>query len=375
MLADLTPVIRQGIIDNTTQGTIRLLLWCVGERTPVSLEMPGNCLQDIAGCRVKFRLRGGEEDEGTRHRRLAELVHALEDDGVPLIAGDMTLSRRYPLPPSPKRLANILSLELFQGAKLRCLIETEEFECEVGLAAWQCSASTAGAQEIINMSALRDHVLANVAEFRGPSLSHLGESGMPACRWDYVLNRAEAYMIIAPSIRAKYAGRPGGHVAEVFVLDRAAHLQRLATRAEQGQPTAPARSHRWEVLDFMEPEHAKLARAAMHHPLFEATAELSQIIQRHVIAKLSQYADNKEVEQLLSGYSGIISHVLATIMLAREGNAQLRDIAARAESLCERMQRVIRHGEALRPKARAVFMRGAEELLARLREFLCTHRQ
>ena len=58
MLADLTPIIRNGIIDNTTRGTIRLMLWCEGETAPIALEMAGNCLQDIAGCRVKFRLKG-----------------------------------------------------------------------------------------------------------------------------------------------------------------------------------------------------------------------------------------------------------------------------------------------------------------------------
>lgn len=377
MLADLTPIIRHGIIDNTTRGTIRLMLWCEGETAPIVLEMAGNCLQDIAGCHVRFRLTGSYtgEDEVPHRRRLVELLHSLQEDEDPIIAGDMTLSRRYPLPPHPERVANILSLELFQGARLRCLIETEEFECEVGPAEWQCSAEASAAQEIINMSALHDHVLTNVAEFRGPSLLHLGTAEMPTCRWDYALNRAEAYMLIAPSIRAKYAGKPGANVAEAFVLDRLNYLHQIAERAEQGQPATTERPPRWEVLDFMEPAHAKLARQSMRHPLFEATARLSQIIQRHIIANLSQYPDNKDIEALLTNYSGIISHVLATIMLVREGRVQLGAITSRAESLCGRMQLLLRHGEALQPKARAIFKRGAEELLARLREFLCMLRQ
>lgn len=375
MLINLTPIIHHGIIDNTTQGTVRLLLWCVGEAEPIPLEMPGNCLQDIAGCRVEFRLR---KDDNTEEpppplRTLRQLAHSHCSGEEPPIAGDMTLSRRFPLPQRPRRLANILSLEFFPGVRTRCIIETDEFEYTLSLPEWACSAAAAGAQEIINMAALHDHVLANVAAFRGPACAHVGTAEMPACRWDFALNRAEAYMLIAPSIRAKYAGRPGGDMAEAFVLDRLLYLHRAAEHAEQGEAVDPL--PHWEVLDFLKPSHAKLARRAMHHPLFDATAELSLILKKHVLAKLSQYENNKEVNTLLSSYAGIITHVLATIMLASEGQAQVASIISRAETLCKRMQLMMKYGESLQPEAHSFFMQGAEVMLARLREFLCTLRQ
>lgn len=374
MLVDLTPIIRHGIIDNTTQGAIRLLLWCVGESAPIPLEMPGNCLQDIAGCRVKFQLRD-RSSEAAPPQELLDLVRSLGQQQEPLIAGDMTLSRRYPTPPHPKRLANILSLEFFQGAKMRFIIEDENFEYETGLPEWACSTAAAGAQELTNMAAMHDHVLANVADFRGPSLMHLGTAEMPSCRWDYLLNRAEAYMILVPFIHAKYAGRPNAHIAEAFVLDCMEYLNQAAGRVEQGSsPGSLPRPH-WEVLDFMEPAHARLARLSMRHPLFGAAAQLSQIIRERIIAKLSQYKGNEKIETLLTHYSGIISHVLATIMLTREGKAHLGAITSRAESLCERMQQLLCYGEAILPKDRPPFIKGAEEVLARLKEFLCTLRQ
>lgn len=376
MLADLTPIIRHGLIDNTAQGHIRLKLWCEGEAAPISLEMEGNCMRDIAGCRVSFRLTGSPEEGEERHRDiLMRIAHDLCHADQPIIAGDMTLSRRFALPEHKGKVSNILSLEFFLGTKIRFVIETEEFEFEISLPEWECSRACESAQEIINMSALRDHVLANVAAFRGPSLMFLGTAEMPACRWDYALNRAEAYMLIAPSIQAKYAGHPRGKLAEAFVLDRLDYLHAAAADEEKGYTFWHERPHSWEVLDFMEPEDSKLARASMRHPLFGATAQLSQIIQKHVIAHLSQYADNKDIESMLSAYSGIISHVLATIMLEREKKVRVEAISARAESLYARMEQLLRYSEALKPTSKAAFRRGAETLLSELKEFLCKLRR
>lgn len=378
MLADLTSIIQRGIVDNTAQGTIRLKLWCVDDSTPISLEMEGNCLRDIAGCRVSFTLlRDEEPTEGKRQSEtLLKLARALREAEEPIIAGDMTLSRRLYLPAQGNKLLNVLSLEFFLGARVRFLIETEQFECETSLPTWACSSACEDAQEIINMAALHDHVLSNVAAFHGPSLTHIGTAEMPTCRWDYVLNRAEAYMIIAPSIRAKYVGRLHGDLAEAFVLDRLNYLQAAAEADENCEPPpAPEARHGWEVLDFMEPEHAKLARSAMRHPLFAATAHLSQIIQKYVIAKISQYAGNQDIEQLIASYSGIISHVLATIMLAREGQVRLGAITSRAESLCTRIKQLSGHADALNPKTRELFLSGVESLLAELKNFLCMLRK
>ena len=377
MLADLTPIIRRGILDNTTQDTIHMLLWCDGEDTPVVLDMPGNLLQDVAGCCMEFRLTGAPlpEEESEQREKLISLVYTLVQSPLPLIAGDMTLSRRFPLPTKPKRMANFLSLEFFLSARVRFLIETEEFECNIAPPKWECSAQAAAVQELVNMSAMHDHVLHFVNNFRSPSLAYIGTAEMPSCRWDYALNRAEAYMLIAPSVRAKYAARPGARAAESFVLDRALYLERAADLTEQGYNPDDETAPNWDLVDFLEPEHAKLARFALQHPLFTAAAKLSRIIQTQIISKFHQYSGNATVERLLESYSGLIPNVLATIMLAREGLVRPGAITSRAESLCIRVKQQIQYGEALKPAARVRFIRGAEELLARLREFLYTLQQ
>lgn len=375
MLADLTPIIREGVIDNTKKGLICLKLWCEREPDPISIEMEGNCLRDIAGCRVSFHLNLLPEQEIPHHHTLLELAHSLSQTTPQVIAGDMTLSRRFPLH-SGGGVANILSLELFQGSNIRYLIETDAFEYKISLPAWSCSEACETAQEMINMSALHDHVLANVSAFRGPSLMFIGTPEMPACRWDYALNRAEAYMIIYPSIRAKYAGRLRSRLSEAFVLDKLDYLNTAAEEEEHGFLSSYSeRNHMWEVLDFMEPEHAKLAKISMRHPLFHSIARLSRIIQNHIISRLEQYPDNKNIEALITNYSGIISHILATIMLAREKYEHVNAIRSRVQSLYMRMQQLIKYGKTLKPNSRVIFQHGANEVLTELRNFLFTLQQ
>ena len=44
-------------------------------------------------------------------------------------------------------------------------------------------------------------------------------------------------------------------------------------------------SREWDVLDFVLPEHAKVVREAMHHPLFQETSRLTMLVQKHVMVR------------------------------------------------------------------------------------------
>lgn len=372
MLVDLSPVICRGIIDNTTQGTIRLLLWCIEEQRPLSLEMEGNCLSDIAGCRVEFTIMNQPSLPPDRQASLIRMAHTLHRE-MNLVAGDMTLSRRCrPRAPLGK-YTNRLSLEFFIGARTRFLIDSADFSFSISLPEWECTRATESVQELINMSALHDHVLANVASFRGPAIAHLGDE-MPPCRWDEVLNRAEAYMIITPSIHEKYMDHPHGHLAEAFVLDRQDYLEDKACEFERTakMPATHIRDNEWDVLDFMHPHQAKRVKKAMRHPLFEATANMSGTVQRLIIENMALYKDNSRIDALLSSYSGIITHVLSTILLTQDETFPLKTATTRVNVLCLRMERLKRYGESLLPQARKDFMSKTEVLISELKNFLCT---
>ena len=201
MLAIITPLITHGVIDNTTRGVTHLTLWGVDEGEPVDFILEGNCLRDIAGCRVSFTNKQCTQRQAEEHPVLARMrSHA---KGT-VRAGDITLSRRVPEQDNRRALCNQLSIEIFVQRDTRILIESTDFRYDISLPQWEMSWQEANTQAFLNMEALRDHVAYNVARFKGPALQLIQEEKLPSCSWDMRLNRAEAYMAIHPTIRSKY---------------------------------------------------------------------------------------------------------------------------------------------------------------------------
>ena len=373
MLADITPLVLRGVIDNTTRDRIELQLWCARVAEPLCLVLQGNCLQDIAGCVVNFEQRSDvPKPPVSRTLQMLKILEKLQQAECAPIAGDITLSRRVLTAERPRRVLNFLSIEFFLGTETRFLIEGGQFNFNLSLPTWECSPACAAAQEMANMAALHDHVLAHVATFRGPALAHAGQ-GMPPCEWDAVLNRAEAFMTIAPSIHEKYSAHPRGKLAEAFVLDQSEFLAEAAEREEHGEMLylgPGARS--WEVLDFMEPAQADRVRKAMKHPLFNATVSLSGTLQHHILSDMQRYNSNREVEEMLSLYAMIITHVLGTILLSQGKRIPLETVMARADALCLRVEKMKRYTTPLPTRIRSMVLRGADVLLSELKSFVCT---
>lgn len=375
MLVDLTPIIRKGIIDNTQRGVVGVSLWCSHDEQPIHMQLSGNCLQDIAGCRVSFSCsRAAPAPSISRLLPLHKFAAQLRSGKHTLQVGDITLSRKAPSQRSHGMLANMLSIELFVDTHIRLLIESESFEYELSLPEWECSAACAGAQSILNMSALRDHVQANVQAYRGPSLAHMGED-MPACRWDSILNRAEACMAIIPTIHDKYAQDPRGLAAELFVMDRPDMLGKLAAAEERkGAVDMSGKMAHWEIVDFVSAEEKDRLVEAMNHPLFDATAQLSTVVQRHILTDINHYRHSREVEDLVAQLAGTISQVLSTILLAQDDTPPPTIAIARAERIITRLEKLKFYNKALKPKAAQKFTEGLDMLLHELRAFVCTLR-
>lgn len=350
MLVDLTPIIRGGAIDNTIRGTTKLLLHYAGEEEPLQLTIPGDCLGDIAGCIASFQCLHELPEPVLVQTQLYQFIKDLQNTTTPLIMGDMTLSRRQLSSIKEGRLANALSLEFFAGIQTRVLIESESFSSQISLPEWMCDRAVENAREFINMSTLHDHVLANVASFRGPALNMLGND-MPVCKWDHILNRVEAYMAIVPSVNNKYMVHPRGLLAEAFVLDRLDVINRLAQEAEKGRDIGfPLNWRGWEVCDFMTPSEGKRLRRAMSTPLFKAIAGLISVIRDNITSKFELYRKNNAVEHILSIFASVISHSLATIMLTHEhstGNKAL--VLRRAETLALRIKDITAHAHECLP--------------------------
>ena len=145
MAIRLDKSIIRGEITNEIQGHVTGRIWLLGKPEPVELTLLGNCLRDLAGCRLKF------ENPVPRHDPTVTIV-AAQQNGV---VGDMTASRKSRIPtvsdeelmvllenkqPIPTRVANCLYLEWFSELNGRMVVESTDFKLEITTAEWTMSA-------------------------------------------------------------------------------------------------------------------------------------------------------------------------------------------------------------------------------------------
>lgn len=315
MLARLSPLIEHGVIDNSIKELIDLRLWCVDEQEPLHLRMRGNCLGDIAGCRVEFKNHAA----GPMHRDAAQVIRMLRELAARpgfMIAGDITCSERRPTEEKHPRLRNMISIEFFAGAKNRCLIELDDFYYTLSLPQWEVTREESAAQEFMNACAMRDHIDHVVRHFRGPSLLYC-EPDFPLGEWDSDLNYAEACMAVYPSVHEKYHLRPGGFMTAAYVMNRVDFLGRLADRDERRLPPRHRDIAReWRVLDFLECSHAEAVSKAMHHPCFQQISSTADSVQR--VIRGMRRPLRPEVDRYVGIFAGIVANTLATIVMTQQ---------------------------------------------------------
>ena len=367
MLALITPLITHGVIDNTTRGVVHLTLWGIDGGEAIDFILEGNCLRDIAGCRVAFTNRQPAAAQREEHPVLARIRG--HSQGM-VQAGDITLSRRVPEQDNRRAWTNQLSIELFVQRDTRLLIETADFDYELSLPQWEMSWQEANTQAFLNMEALRDHVAYNVARFQGPAIQLIQEEKLPSCSWDTRLNRAEAYMAIHPTIRSKYCHEINGQMSEAYVMDRTDLLNQMAAEDEAHMPPADDAEREWDVLDFVLPEHAQAVKKAMHHPLFQETSRLTVLVQKHMMVR--ENIGKPEAEEFVKRYAGVVSYILATILLTRQSSFPV-DLACRRVQIVHRhINELCSHCSKVNPGIAAIFREAAALLISKLDDFAST---
>ena len=367
MLALITPLITHGVIDNTTRGVVHLTLWGIDGGEAIDFILEGNCLRDIAGCRVAFTNRQPATAQREEHPVLARIRG--HSQGM-VQAGDITLSRRVPEQDNRRAWTNQLSIELFVQRDTRLLIETADFDYELSLPQWEMSWQEANSQAFLNMEALRDHVAYNVSRFQGAAVLIIHEEKLPSCSWDARLNRAEAYMAIHPTIRAKYRHEINGQMSEAYVMDRTDLLNQMAAEDEAHMPPESSNERPWDVLDFVLPDHAKAVKEAMHHPLFQETSRLTALVQKHIMVR--ENAGKPEAEEFIKRYAGVVSYILATILLTRQSSFPV-DLASRRVQISQRLiQDLCARSHRVNQDIANLFCEAAGLLISKLEDFAAT---
>jgi len=144
-----------GYLSNETPNAITGELQLAGCKKPIRVELLGNFLRDIAGCRIDFV----NPVPKTEIQQLVQL-HPVQHG----IGGEMTASRRVQR--SPKRhapptspalagnvegLKNVLFLEWFNHHGQRVIVQAWHWTLRVGAPTWHLSA----AEEIEQLTAIR----------------------------------------------------------------------------------------------------------------------------------------------------------------------------------------------------------------------------
>lgn len=368
MLALLSPLVTRGVIDNTLRELIDLRLWFTDNSEPLHLRMRGNCLRDIAGCRLEFTNTAA----GSPPAFFPPIVNDLRQSAgsARIVAGDITYSRRVLEKDNRRGVANVLYIEFFVDEILRVLLEFNAVSYDISMPQWEQSWEDDNLQTLLNMEALRAHVDANVKRYNGPSMTGLGED-MPPCDWDYRLNRAEACMAIYPTIHEKYAPIPGGYLSAAFVMNLTDFLGKEAAEEEANMPPDPKVTERdWNVLDFMAPQEQELNRA-MHHPLFEEAAKMTAVVHEHLLYRNGRkLRESKEGVAFLSLYASIISHLLSTLLLTGQDHYSSALAAQRMEALCKRLSALAQMFDTLPPDSRPPLQDAAESLMRNMRLFI-----
>lgn len=367
MLALITPLITRGVIDNTTRGVTHLTFWGIDNGEPVDFILEGNCLRDIAGCRVSFNNRQTAPIQSNEHPVLAKLRSHSQGH---VQAGDITLSRRAPEQDNRRALSNQLSIELFVQRETRLLIETADFDYDISLPQWEMSWQEANTQAFLNMEALRDHVAYNVSRFQGAAMALIHEGKLPSCSWDARLNRAEAYMAIHPTIQAKYRYEINGQMSEAYVMERTDLLNQMAAEDEAHMPPEQGNGRNWDVLDFVLPDHAQAVKAAMHHQLFQETSRLTALVQKHIMVR--ENAGNPDAETFVKQYAGVVSYILATILLTRQSSFPVDLASRRVQIICRYIQELCARSKRVNEDISALFCEAAGLLISKLEDFAST---
>ncbi len=146
----------RGELDNTRMGQVSLRLWLIDRSEPVSIQLDGDCLRDLAGSHIKFENHPIEPWKASPID-LSQVSHG--------IAGEITASARlcmhrpnneggYHKP----ELVNVMRLEFFCELG-RVVLEAFDFQSELLLKTWSMSDEQEFAQMASNFSEWQHHIL------------------------------------------------------------------------------------------------------------------------------------------------------------------------------------------------------------------------
>jgi hypothetical protein len=283
----------RGEIDNRTPGLVHGEIWLAGIKVPLTLKLIGNGHKDLAGCKLTFSNPTPKADPS--------LTLKADQTGT---VGDMTAARKVRVidnldyealtdnQPFSEHMANLLYLEWFSDTNGRVVIESTDYEIEIGEPAWRLSPEDESRQLEANAEAMQSFMDQITESFDPREEAAYNGDPKDEFEWELFLRASDRRSTKLGELLEKYNGHP----------DR----DRLIARGmgwkeieEMLDAQAESLEEEDEALESDEPDEEEIARAErpIRHPL------VTRIIDRSVeLSRLTENQRDDDINEMVGSY-------------------------------------------------------------------------
>lgn len=288
----------RGEIDNQTPGLVQGKIWLAGREVPLALKLTGNGHKDLAGCKLTFSNPAPKVDPSL----------TLNPDQTGAV-GDMTASRKVRVidnldyealkndQPLSEHVADALYLEWFSDTNGRVVVESTDYEIEIGEPAWRLSPEDESRQLEANAEAMQSF-MDRISESFDPR-EEAAYNGDPKdeFEWELFLRASDRRSTKLGELLEKYSDHPDRDRLIARGMGWKEIEEMLDAQAESSGEEGED-----EDLEFDEPEADEIARAERptRHPL------VTRIIDRSVeLSRLSENQRDDDIDEMLGAYMAV----------------------------------------------------------------------
>ena len=285
----------RGEIDNRTSGLVQGKIWLAGREAPLALKLSGNGHKDLAGCKLTFSNPAPKVDPNLSLKE--------QQTGV---VGDMTAARKVRVidnldyetlqddQPFSEHTANALYLEWFSDINGRVVIESTDYEIEIGEPAWRLSPEDEARQLEANAQAMQSFMDRITESFDPREEAAYNGDPKDEFEWELFLRASDRRSTKLGELLEKYSDHPDRDRLVARGMGWKEIEEMLDAQAESSEEEEEE-----EDFGFDEPDQEEIARVRdpIRHPL------VKRIIDRSV--ELSRLTDNQrddDIEEMIGCY-------------------------------------------------------------------------
>ena len=305
----------RGEIDNQTPGIVQGKIWLAGSEVPLALKLIGNGHKDLAGCKLTFSNPAPKADPSL----------TLKPDQTGTV-GDMTAARKVRVidnldyealtdnQPFSEHMANLLYLEWFSDTNGRVVIESTDYEIEIGEPAWRLSPEDESRQLEANTEAMQSFMDQITESFDPREEAAYNGDPKDEFEWELFLRASDRRSTKLGELLEKYNGHPDRDRLIARGMGWKEIEEMLDSQAESLEEEAAD-----EALEFDEPDEEEIARAErpIRHPL------VTRIIDRSVeLSRLTENQRDDDINEMVGSYMVVGPKIAGALTIGDHDLAQ-----------------------------------------------------